>query len=218
MNFGSVSGHITVAGKFSADARFEVFDSCRHRLLKELQHEFAVASTEYSPHLRKNGSKQNQSWWNDQSDPRVSSGVVTSSEHVQQGEYKYWRSAEDCTRQPETHEISRPARSVETAFDSAAAGLSLNRPVEVFCEMVAAVPPLLQSECTLSNFTKHWSLAFIAREREQRSLFRVNGAAQRVHQGGRAESGMQRDGWGFPYHACIFASEYLSCPQRTASH
>src|SRR6266700_4506083 len=87
---------------FSANASFEVFDSCCHGLLKELQHEFAIASTEDTSHFRENGSKQNQNWWNDQSDPRVSCGVVTSGEHVEQGEHKYRRSAKDCEPKPET--------------------------------------------------------------------------------------------------------------------
>ncbi len=209
------SNHVAVAAKLSADARFEVFDSCRHGLLKELQHEFTVASTEYPSYLRENGSKQNQSWWNDQSDPRVSGRVVAASEHVEQGEDKYRRTTKNGESKPHTHEISRPAGSIEIAFDSATSGLSFNRPIEVTCEIVAAVPPFLQPERILSNFAQHWSLPFIPREREQRSLFRVNGAAQRVHHGGGGESGMQQDGWRFPEHACIFTSEYSSCPQRT---
>lgn len=213
MNSGSVNGDIALARKFSADARFEVFDSCRHGLLKELKHEFSVASTEYPPYLRENGSKQNQSWWHDQSYPRVASRVVTSGEHVEQGEHKYRRTAKDCASQPETHEISRPAGSIEIALDSAATGLSFNRPIEVACEIVTAVSSPLQSECTLSNLTKYWSLTFVAREREQRPLFRVNGSAQCIHHRGRGEGGMQQDGWRFPEHACIFASEYWLCPQ-----
>ena len=199
--------------ELSANAHLDVFDSCCHGLLKEIQHEFAVASTEHPSHLRENGSKQNQSWWNDQSDPRVSSRVVTSSEHVEQREHKYWRTAQNGESKPHSHEIPRPARSIEITLDSAASGLSFNRPIEVTCEIVAAVSPLLQTECTLSNFTDHWSLTFVAREREQSSLFRVNGAAQRVHHSGRGESGMQQDGWRFPEHDCIFASEYPTCPQ-----
>jgi len=69
-------------------------------MLKEVQHEFAVASTEYPSDLWKNGSKENQSWWYDQSAPRVSCGVVTSSDYVEQGEHKYRRSAEDWTVGP----------------------------------------------------------------------------------------------------------------------
>src|SRR5208282_4512901 len=98
----------------STDARFKVIDSCRHSLLKELQHKFAVASTERSSYFRQNSSKQNQRWWHDQSHPSISGRVMTSREHVQHGQYKYRCSAKDCERKPETHEIPCPARSIET--------------------------------------------------------------------------------------------------------
>ncbi len=207
MNIASATRRVAVVAKFSAVARFEAFDPCRRCLLNELQHEFAVASPKCPSHFRKHGSKQNQSWRHGESYPRVSGRVVTPSEHVEQGEHKYRGSAKDSERKPETHEISRPARSIEIALDSAASGLSFNRPIELTCEIVAAVPPLLQPEGSLSNFTEHRSLTFIAREREQCSLFGVNGTAQCIHHGGWGKCGMQQDRWASHLSTPAFSPE-----------